>query len=87
MSYIRMTSSVPSILDILRGAFVADRQHDLHSWYVYVPSKSNPADAPSRGDTASLDPATKVMLDTDMIRHIVRTARSCSGGSVMSTRF
>eukprot|EP00971_Amphidinium_carterae_P026165 515998-Amphidinium_carterae.1 len=74
MSYIRMSSSVRSIPDILKLAL----------W-----PNSNPADAPSRGDTASLDPATKVVLDTkkNVIRHTLGTARTRNGEGIMSTNF
>ena len=51
---IKMTSPVRSLSLLLRVSFLVDREFDISSWYHWIPSESNPADKPSRGDVAAL---------------------------------
>eukprot|EP00971_Amphidinium_carterae_P198220 3933975-Amphidinium_carterae.1 len=49
-----MASSTPSMSHLLKLVFALDFEHKLTSWYCWVPSESNPADAPSRLQTSEL---------------------------------
>eukprot|EP00971_Amphidinium_carterae_P216287 4293323-Amphidinium_carterae.3 len=53
----------------------------------WIPSSSNPADGPSRGDFFGLLKSHKCHLDNEMVRHIMKVSFVCRGRDSVSVLF
>eukprot|EP00971_Amphidinium_carterae_P247960 4923712-Amphidinium_carterae.1 len=64
---IRMASGTPTMASLLKASFCLDRASMIACWYTWVPSKSNPADAPSRGSLGALVGVRRDTLSDDVL--------------------
>ena len=60
---------------LVQAVLVVEYSHEIHSWFARVPSISNPADAPSRGEQASfLSGAKEEEIKVGWLRCLARGA-------------
>ena len=66
---IKSSSGSPVLQELLRVLNDFEVAHDLNIWFERIASASNPADAPSRDDTAHLPASFRVRLSLGNLLH------------------
>ena len=60
---------------LVQTVLICEQQFRIHSWFARVPSISNPADAPGRGERAAfLEKAIEVEIKVGWLRYLARGA-------------